>query len=952
MVINRLTLLVLFFVGAFHTLCNGQNPNAPYKQDESGITVTLKNAPNGVKMIRLKPINAKIVRVTATPTDFLTEKPSLMAVTPNNSAIKNTVSYADDKVILLTDSVKITVSTITGLVEFYDSKGNLLVKQSKFTQEPAFVNAMYNGESSYRISQYFDSQTDEAYYGLGQHQQGIVNYKGRHVDLIQNNTEVAVPFVVSSKNYGILWDNNAITTAGDIRPLEPLHALKLYNKGNEQGWLTASYSLKQDPTRTVYEQAVSDIDLNWLSDVKRFPDSVKMADAIVTYEGAIEGAQTGLYQLQIKYGGYIKVWMDGKQLMDYWRQSWNPATALVDLNLQAGKSYHLKMQWIPSGSESYLGVNLLLPAPENIKNTFAFTSEAGNNIDYYLIYGQNADSIISGYRAITGKAVMLPMWAMGLWQSRERYKTQDEILTVVKEFRDRKIPLDNIVLDWSYWKQEQWGSQEFDPARFADPDGMIKQLHNQHINFMISVWPKFYEGTDAYNTFNKSNFLYKRNIANRQRDWIAKGYVSTFYDAFNPEARKAFWELISKKIYTKGIDAWWLDATEPDILSNASVVDRKLLMTPTYLGSSTQYFNAFPLQNAKGVYEGQRALNLNNRVFILTRSAFGGLQRYGAATWSGDIASRWEDMKSQIAAGINFSLSGMPYWTMDIGGFAVEPRYENAKGQDLDEWRESMTRWYQFGAFVPLFRVHGQFPFREIYNVAPKGHPAYQSMLYYNKLRYRLMPYIYSLAGKIYHQDYTIMRGLIMDFAADKNVEGINDQYMFGPSLLINPVYKYEVHSRDVYLPKGNGWYDLYSGKYFKGGNTLNADAPYNRMPVFVKAGSIIPFGPEIQYTNEKPAEPITLYVYTGANATFTLYEDEGTNYNYEKGEFSQIAIVYNEESHTLTVGNRSGRFNGMVGDRTFRIVTITPNAAKALNFDQKPNNTINYNGKNVSIKL
>jgi alpha-D-xyloside xylohydrolase len=951
MVINRLTLIVLFITGTLN-ISYGQQQAVPFKQDESGITITLKSAPNGVRLLRLNPVSAQVIHVTASPQDNFIEKPSLMALPFNGVAIKYKAGYKDDKVTLITDSVKLIVSVMTGLVEFYDSKGQLLVKQSGIGSKPAFESATYSGESTYRISQYFDSQPDEAYYGLGQHQQGIVNYRGRHIDLVQSNTEVAVPFVVSNKNYGILWDNNGVTAAGDIRPLEPLSALKLYSKDDQEGWLTASYSLKQDPSHKVYEQAVSDIDFNWLSDVKRFPDSVKMADAIATYEGSIESGQSGWHQLQVKYAGYLKVWVDGKQLVDYWRQPWNPATALLDLNLQAGKRQRLKIQWIPSGTESYLGVNVLPPASNEARNTFAFTSEAGNTIDYYLVHGQNADSIISGYRTITGKAVMMPKWAMGLWQSRERYKTQDEILAVAKEFRDRKIPLDNIVLDWSYWKQDQWGSQEFDPARFADPQSMISQLHNQHFNFMISVWPKFYEGTDAYNSFNKSNFLYKRNIANRQRDWIAKGYVSTFYDAFNPEARKAFWTLINKKLYTKGIDAWWLDATEPDILSNASITERKMLMTPTHLGSATQYFNAFPLQNAKGVYEGQRAANPNNRVFILTRSAFGGLQRYGAATWSGDIASRWEDMKSQIAAGINFSLSGMPYWTMDIGGFAVEPRYENAKGQDLDEWRESMTRWYQFGAFVPLFRVHGQFPFREIYNVAPQGHPAYQSMLYYDRLRYRLMPYIYSLVGKTYQNDYTLMRGLIMDFAADKKVEGINDQYMFGPSLLINPVYKYGVHSCEVYLPRGNGWYDLYTGKYFKGGNNLNADAPYNRIPVFVKAGSIVPFGPEIQYTNEKPADPITLYVYTGANAAFTLYEDEGTNYNYEKGAFSQIVIAYNESSRTVTVGNRNGSYNGMLADRTFRIVTITPNSAKALNFNQKADKIIKYSGKSLSIKL
>src|SRR6185312_4611362 len=484
---------------------------------------------------------------------------------------------------------------------------------------------------------------------------------------------------------------------------------------------------------------------------------------------------------------------------------------------------------------------------------------------------------------------------------------------------------DNIVQDWSYWRQADWGSQEFDATRFPSPDSMIAVLHKDyHTHFMISVWPKFYEGIETYNDFDKNHWLYKRNVANGQRDWIAQGYVSTFYDAFNPSARKGFWDLLDKKLYRKGIDAWWMDASEPDILSNVSPEKRKEEMTPTALGPAAEFLNAYPLENARGIYEGQRASNPDKRVFILTRSGFAGSQRYAAATWSGDIASRWCDMKTQIAAGINFSLSGNPYWTMDIGGFAVEHKFETAKGADLDEWREQMTRWYQFGAFCPLFRVHGQFPFREIYNVAPENHPAYQSMLYYDKLRYRLMPYLYTLNGMTYHNDYTIMRGLVMDFAKDSVAGQISDQYMLGSSLLINPVYTFKARSREVYLPSGQGWYEFYSGAYVNGGQNITADAPYGRMPVYVKEGSIIPFGPELQYTAEKPADPISLFVYGGRDASFSLYEDENGNYNYEKGVFANIPFRYDESAKTLTIGKREGSFPGMLKSRTFRITLIT----------------------------
>jgi alpha-D-xyloside xylohydrolase len=395
-----------------------------------------------------------------------------------------------------------------------------------------------------------------------------------------------------------------------------------------------------------------------------------------------------------------------------------------------------------------------------------------------------------------------------------------------------------------------------------------------------------------------------------------------------------------------------MDASEPDILSNVSPGKRKQQMSPTAIGTAAEYLNAYPLQNAKGIYEGQRSADNNKRVFLLTRSGFAGSQRYAATIWSGDIASRWYDMKAQISAGINFSMSGLPYWTMDIGGFSVERRFEKPNETDLAEWRELMTRWYQFGAFAPLFRVHGQFPFREIYNTAPDDHPAYQSMLYYDKLRYRLMPYIYSLAGMTYHTNYTIMRGLVMDFNGDNEVKNIGDQFMYGPSLLVNPVYVYKATSRSLYLPAGQGWYDLYTGKYSEGGKQVIADAPYQQMPVYVKEGSIIPTGPELQYTDEKPADPVTLFVYTGKDASFTLYEDENLNYNYEKGAFAQIPFTYDQETGTLTIGERQGGFNGMMKKRTFHIKVINKEKPSGMKFDVPADKTITYSGKTVKVRL
>jgi alpha-D-xyloside xylohydrolase len=546
---------------------------------------------------------------------------------------------------------------------------------------------------------------------------------------------------------------------------------------------------------------------------------------------------------------------------------------------------------------------------------------------------------------------------MGFWQSRERYKTQDEILNIVKEFRDKKVPLDNIVLDWNYWPNDQWGSHKFDSSRFKDPAGMVKKLHNDlHAHIMISVWPKFYKGIENYNQMNEKGYLYKHNIEKKRKDWISPGYENTFYDVFNPGARKMFWDQINKGLYSKGFDAWWLDATEPDMHSNISVKERKANMNPNYLGSGARFFNAYSLMNSKGIYEEQRKANPENRVFILTRSAFAGQQRYGAATWSGDIVSRWSDMKDQITVGLNFSISGIPYWTMDIGGFAVENRYGAYGGvispENLDEWRELQTRWYQFGAFCPLFRAHGQLPLREPFNIAPENHPAYKSILYYDKLRYRLMPYIYTLAGKAYHDNYTIMRALVMDFNGDKNVTNINDQFMMGPSLLINPVYEYKARERQVYLPSGTGWYDMYSGNYFEGGKSIAAMAPLATTPVFVKEGSILPVGPEIQYVNQIPDSSLTLFVYAGKDGSFELYEDESTNYNYEQGAFTKTPISYDEKSGMLSIGKRNGSFKGMLDARTFRVIYVTKDKPLAFDPDIKTAEVVRYNGEPVQVQM
>ncbi|MEA1887432.1 MAG: glycoside hydrolase family 31 protein [Bacteroidota bacterium] len=931
-------------LGIYISSCTGQKIGVT----DDGLVVYTKTQPE--KAIKLDVLTSKIIHVTSVPGKQFPEKISLMTIKDTLPEINFNVEENDSVYILSTPELKAYVSKNTGEVWFTDPQNNIILEEKKGGGK-SFEEVQLDGESCYAIRQQFESPEDEAIYGLGANQTSFMNLKGKNLDLYQYNTKTAIPFLISNRNYGILWDNYSRTKYGDVRDYRQLEGLKLYNNESEDGGLTATYSFRNDRDKVFTTREEDEIDYRFIPDLQKFPDGYNLNNGYVTWDGFIQSTTGCLHKFVFTSSGYARLWIDDELLFDRWRQAWNPSDNHFDLTMEKDKKYHVRIEWIPDGGQSYIALRYLDPLPQDEYNKISLYSEAADQIDYYFIAGDNLDDVISGYRTLTGKAPVMPKWAMGFWQSRERYRTQEELLSVVREFRERNIPIDNIVQDWQYWPVDKWGSHDFDSERFPDPEAMIKTLHDSlNTKIMISVWPKYYVGTENYEAMKNKGWLYIRNVEKGQEDWI--GYVSTFYDAYNADARRAFWQQINEKLFSKGIDAWWLDATEPDISSNLPMHERKALMNPTALGPATKYFNAYALVNAKSVYEGQRETEPNQRVFILTRSAYAGLQRYSAANWSGDIAARWHDFKAQIPCGLNFCMSGIPWWTMDIGGFAVEGRYYNPSPEDLAEWRELMTRWYQFGAFCPIFRAHGQYPYREIFYVAPESHPAYQTMLSFDKLRYRLMPYIYSLAGQTWLNDYTIMRGLIMDFASDSRVHNIKDQYMFGPALMVNPVYEYKTRSREVYLPEKAGWYDLFTGEYFKGGQSIEAEAPLNKMPLFVKAGSIIPFGPSLQYSTEKKADPIKLYVYSGDDAQFELYEDEGVNNNYRNGSYSLISFSWNEADQKLTIGEKKGEFDGMLKERTIEVIKVSEENPVELDFDASPVSIIKYNGKRTTVQL
>jgi len=947
----RYKLIVLFFIFATLVGCNCAN----YQKIANGVLITLKQGSStDVQTICLQVVNNDIIHVTATPSKKLSTAPSLIATyEPSKGNESWKVSQEKNNVVLQTSTTKAIVSLKTGEITFSDLNGRIILQEQQGGGK-TFKAINVDGHSGYTFRQVFESPVDEAFYGLGQHQSDEFNYKGKNEVLYQYNTKVSVPFIVSNKNYGILWDNYSLTRFGDPREYSNLNQFKLFDKNGKEGGLSATYLINKDPKNVFVERQESKIDYENLETVTDFPKDFPFNNAAISWEGQIQPNQSGMYHFILYYAGYTKVYLDDSLVVaERWRTAWNPNSYKFTAKLKAATRHKLKIEWMPDGGVSYISLKALSPIPDKEQTKLSFWSEMGKQLDYYFIRGNNPDAVVSGYRFVTGKAQVMPKWAMGFWQSRERYKTQEELLSTLREFRKRQIPLDNIVQDWSYWNQDAWGSHEFDLKRFPDAEAMVKEVHDSCARIMISVWPKFYTTTKHFKEFDSKGLMFKQAVTDSIKDWIGKGYTGSFYDAYSQDAREMFWKQMNEHLYSKHFDAWWMDASEPDINSNSSMAYRKKLMNPTALGSSTEYFNAYGLMNAKGIYEGQRSTNNNDRVFLLTRSGFAGSQKYAAAIWSGDIGTRWEDMKAQISAGLNFSISGNPYWTMDNGGFCVEKRYENATegSKDQNEWRELNVRWNQFGAFVPLYRSHGQPPFRELWNIAPETHPAYTSMLYYAQLRYRLMPYIYTLAGMSHFNDFTIMRPLMMDYQNDTKVLNISDQYMFGCNLMICPVYEYKARTRDVYFPENAGWYNLYDGKFNEGGLKKSVSAPYDRMPVFVPAGSILPIGQLIQNTT-KPQTDLTIFVYAGKNGTFTLYEDENVNYNYEKGSFSTIQFSYNNTDKTLSISNRKGNFTGMVNERNFHFVLIAPNKPVGIDTTLKDLKSIHYTGEKTSIIL
>jgi alpha-D-xyloside xylohydrolase len=843
---------VLFFLIVASSLAAAGQPQfAVQNSNRDSNGVTFRTAAGSM---RLEVCGNRVIHVVASPTSEIPIAKVPVVIQPCKA---ENVQVTSDKhqVKLSTDAMSVIVETATGALTFLSKDGNPLLAEPKGGGKAFDVPSVFETKA-WQVQQSFVSPSDEALYGLGQHQEGIFDVRGVPIRLHQANTNISIPFLLSSKGYGILWNNPSLT---DFNP--------------------ADQSIAIDPS---------------------------------TGKGQITTGANGTYGFVVTSDNknQLRLQVGDRSVIDI-DNIWTPTSASGAISLEANKQYDVTARGGPGG------VQLAMRPPQD---TTTFRSEVGQAVDYYFFYGPDLNRVISEYRQLTGEAPLLPKWAYGYWQCRERYHSQQEILDTAAEFRKRQIPVDALVQDWQYWGKYGWNAMKFDEASYPRPKEMLDQLHANDLHMMISIWSRFGEDTDVY------------------KKMTAKSYIvpgTPWTDFFNPAAQSTFWSELNDGIFADGMDAWWMDASEPefDVLKDKQ----------TFLGSGNSVRNAYPLYVTKAIYEGQRSTTDRKRVVILTRSAFAGQQRNAAASWSGDISGNWITLRRQIAAGLSFSMSGLPYWTTDIGGFfRPEDQYTS------DKYRELLVRWFEYGAFCPIFRVHGYKSNAELWNYGPNVE---RVLTQYDQLRYRLMPYIYSAAWGITHDGQTLMRALPLEFSSDPGARQISDQFLFGPALLVNPVTTEGASERTLYLPAGNDWFDFWTGKQLNGGQTITAEAPLDKIPLFARAGSILPLGP-VGKTASVKADPIDLRIYGGADADFTLYEDEGDNYDYERGAFSVIPLHWDDKAEQLTVGTRKGTFPEMLEHRTLRIARVAPAHGVGMEPVSKFDATVEFDGKAVSVRV
>jgi alpha-D-xyloside xylohydrolase len=855
-------------------LCSGQSFKS-LSQTKNGISITLQSGTLGIYPLSDNAIRVKfyIGNVSDLPEIVFTSKIDIPEFKVIDAALKVEVKCKN---------AAVTIDKQTGNLSFTDQSGKTILSETVGSRKLTAGTVM--GEPCFAAEQSFESPADEFIFGLGQFQDGHFNLKGITRRLTQVNSQIAIPFIYSSKGYGLLWHQYGLT---DFNPADNFITLVKQEKsaGNEQ-----------------------------MAEVTTTSGTQKVSQNQSLYTGKFTVPQDGEYSVFMDLGDMGNrhfVVIDGNTCLDQ-NNMWLPPTAGARLNLKAGE--HDVQLICKSDNKPTLSWKL-------IDHTTTFRSPNAKMLDYVVFTG-SADEVIASYRNLSGNAPMLPRWAYGFWQCRERYTSGKHLVETVKEFRKRNYPMDVIVQDWQYWGNRGWGVPQFDTVNYANPKGFIKELHDLNSHFSVSIW----SNPDKNSALGKEYVA--KNLFIPDTKWL---------DYFSPETRKEYWNALKINMFDNGVDSWWMDAVEPE--------NDALKGTRTYLGVGDFYRLTYPLMVSQAVYEGQREASSGKRVCILTRSAFLGQQRYGVINWSGDIGGNWDTYKRQIVAGLNYTISGLPYWTTDIGGFfrPGPTQYEDEKYQEL------LIRWYQWGAFNPIFRIHGYMTETEPWKFGQTVEDNMHKML---NLRYHLLPYIYSEAWQVTNSGSTMMRPMVMDFNGDTEAVKQSYQFMFGKAFLVAPITEAGSIQRTVYLPKSVDWYDFWTGKQIKGGQTVTAEAPLDRIPLFVKAGSILPIGPIVQYSGEKTNEPLEIRVFGGANGEFTLYEDEGDSYNYEKGAFSILTFNWNDAKKTLTFGELKGSYTGMPADRKFNIVLVTKSKGTGIDKVEKFDKEVVYSGKKSVVKL
>jgi alpha-D-xyloside xylohydrolase len=755
-----------------------------YKKDANGLVFKLDKG-----LMYIAVCKDDIIEVKYTMFDSFTAKSSLIVNKKWGHSVFD-VRENTNQVIITTARLKVLINKTTNAITYADLNGKEITSEDEKSITPATIA----GINTWNISTGFNSPKNEALFGLGCHpvDTGAINYKGRNQDMAIKYLTGAIPVLLSTRGYGLMWDN--------------------YSASN--------------------------------------------------FYGAEEG---------------------------------------------------------------------------NTK--FKYVSESGREVDYYFFYGPGFDQIINSYRTATGKAPMFPKWAFGLFQSQDRYMSQDEVLSVKDKYRSNHIPVDVIVQDWYYWDPFPIGVHVMNPARYPDPKKMVDELHKANIHAMISIWPVFGKGTRDFDTLKKMG-----GLTSITWDNVVTHTFDTYYDAHNPKARELYWDMARDSLVKRyNWDAWWVDQCEPD---NGALLDERR-KSNFWTGKGIDFFNTYALQHSAGLYKGWRRDIPNKRAFFLLRQSFAGEQRNAGTLWSSDISCSFESFKVQVPQGINACTSGIPYWTSDIGGYHYN---WTAPDWSKPEFRELFTRWFQFGTFCPIMRIHGKGE-RAIFS-KNWDEDTRAILMKFDKLRYRLLPYVYSLAAKTTLENYTMMRSLAFDFRNDANVYQIPDQYMFGPAFLVNPVTAKGGTTRKLYLPGSDLWYNFWTGEKLPGGQYIDADAPIDLMPLYVRAGAIVPMGPDVEYATQTKNKVIELRIYAGADGRFTFYEDENDNYNYEKGRYSTFSLTWNDKQKKLSISDTKGSFPGALKQRTFNVVLVNSKHGSGPLEAAKTDKSVVYNGSAVVVKL